>query len=239
MSISYGFAFIAGLASFLSPCVFPLVPAYIGYLSGRAVLHKDGEVFVVKKWITITHGISFILGFSVVFVLLGLAFSLLGGWLYSIRDLLAKLGGVIVILFGIHMIGLYRFRFLEYDQRFQTPGSKRVGFLSSFLMGVFFSAGWSPCIGPVLASILTLAMNTGDARQGAILLGFYSLGMGLPFLAAAVGVSWVSQVLVKFRRVIRATEIVMGAILIVVGLMLLTGTFALIAQYGNLIDVGL
>lgn len=239
MSISYGLAFVAGLASFLSPCVFPLVPAYIGYLSGRSILHKGGESIAVKKWMTITHGVAFILGFSVVFILLGLAFSIVGGWLYSIREFLAKLGGIIVILFGIHMTGLYRFRFLEYDLRFQASGSTRVGYLSSFLMGVFFSAGWSPCIGPVLASILTLAMNSGDARQGVILLGFYSLGMGLPFLVAAVAVSWVSQLLVKYKRGIRVIEIVMGVILIIVGAMLLTGTFALIAQYGNLFDVGL
>jgi cytochrome c-type biogenesis protein len=239
MDVSIGIAFLAGLASFLSPCVFPLVPAYIGYLSGRSFNSTNGVVVSSKRWQTIIHGIAFIVGFSVIFILLGLSFSVLGSLLYGIRDILAKVGGVIVVVFGIHMTGIYRIKFLEYDLRHHTPVSENAGIFSSFLMGIFFSAGWSPCLGPVLASILTIAMNSGDPSKGISLLIAYSIGMGIPFLLAAVGVSWISSILIKFKKAMRLTEIIMGVILIIVGVMLFTGSFALLSQYGNLIDLGI
>lgn len=238
MTVTFGIAFIAGLASFLSPCVLPLVPAYIGYLSGKSLSSSSGNVASTNKWQTVSHGLAFILGFSLVFILLGITFSVIGGWLTSFRDILAKIGGLAVILFGIHMIGIYRFRFLEYDLRHQSPINQGMGYLSSFLMGVFFSAGWSPCLGPVLAAILTIAMNTGDAGIGVRLLGAYSLGLGIPFLVAAIGVSWIGNLIRKYGRVVRITEIVMGVILIVVGVMLVTGTFSVIARFGNFFNLG-
>ena len=239
MNVTLGIAFLAGLASFLSPCILPLVPAYIGYLGGRSFGYAAESSSSRQRWITVSHGLVFILGFSLVFILLGLTFSVLGGWLYGIRDILAKLGGLVVVLFGIHMTGIYRFNFLEYDLRHQGPVKSSMGYLSSFFMGIFFSAGWSPCLGPVLASILTIAMNSGDAGVGVKLLGAYSLGMGIPFFLAALGVSWVSRFIIKYRKVVRITEIIMGIILIVVGVMLFFGTFALIARYGNFFNLGL
>lgn len=239
MEVTVGIAFIAGLASFLSPCILPLVPAYIGYLGGKSLSSDTGSSTFQKRWQTVFHGLAFILGFSLVFILLGLTFSVLGGFLSSIRDILAKVGGLIVILFGIHMIGIVRFKFLEYDTRLQNPVIKSMGFLSSFLMGIFFSAGWSPCLGPVLASILTVAINSGDAGVGVRLLGAYSLGMGIPFLLAAFGVSWISRFILKFRKTVRIIEIIMGIILVAVGIMLFSGTFALIARYGNFFNTGL
>ncbi len=237
MDLSIGIAFIGGLASFVSPCVFPLVPAYIGYLSGRAI--NASEATSNDRWKTVSHGLAFILGFSVVFITLGLAFSAIGGLLDAVKDALAKVGGLVVILFGIHMTGLIRFKFLEYDLRRMSPLSAKYGYLSSFLMGIFFSAGWSPCIGPVLAAILTLAMNSGNLGQGALLLGFYSLGLGLPFLVAAFGLSWVTGFLAKHRKALRVTEIIMGVILITIGLMLISNTFSLIAQYSGVVIPGL
>jgi cytochrome c-type biogenesis protein len=239
VDVTIGLAFLAGLASFLSPCVFPLVPAYIGYIGGRTIILEGETISPRQRWSTIGHGFAFILGFSIIFILLGLSFSILGGWLYNIRDLLAKIGGLVIILFGIHMTGIFRFRFLEYDLRHQTPAKENVGYIASFLMGVFFSAGWSPCLGPVLASILTIAMNSGNSWQGVSLLGAYSIGLGIPFILAAVGVSWVSKILVRFKKILRITEIIMGIILIIVGIMLFTGTFAIIAQYGSFFNVGL
>lgn len=238
MELSIWIAFVGGFFSFLSPCVFPLVPAYMGYLSGRAIQHQGNGAEAASRWITITHGLAFVLGFSVVFILLGLAFSMIGGWLYGIKDILAKIGGLIIILFGVHMTGIYRFKFLEYDLRLQSPTQKSFGFISSFLMGIFFSAGWSPCIGPVLGSILALAVNTGDIGNGALLLGFYSLGLGIPFILAAIGISWVTKILVKYQKSIRITEIIMGIVLIIVGIMLMSGLFAIIAQYGNFFGAG-
>ena len=239
MEVTIGFAIFAGFVSFLSPCVFPLVPAYIGYLGGRTIFH-DGEIISSRqKWSTVGHGIAFILGFSIIFILLGLTFSVLGGWLYNIRGILAKIGGVVIVLFGIHMTGIFRFRFLEYDLRHLAPVTEKVGYLTSFMMGIFFSAGWSPCLGPVLASILTIAMNSGDSWWGVSLLGAYSIGLGIPFLLAAFGLSWVSKILVKYKKSLRITEIIMGIILIIVGIMLFTGTFAILAQYGNFFNLGL
>jgi len=236
MDLSIGIAFIGGLASFVSPCVFPLVPAYIGYLSGRAI--HSSEANVKDRWKTVSHGLAFILGFSVVFITLGLAFSTIGRLLEALKDALAKVGGLVVIFFGIHMTGLVRFKILEYDLRRMNPLSSKYGYISSFLMGIFFSAGWSPCIGPVLAAILTLAMKSGNPAQGALLLGFYSLGLGLPFLIAAFGLSWVTGILAKHRKTMRITEIIMGVILIIIGFMLVTNTFSLIAQYSGIVIPG-
>ena len=186
--ITLGLAFLAGLASFLSPCVFSLVPAYVGYLGGRAA---GGESGASGRLVTLTHGLAFVLGFSIVFVLLGVAASAAGGLLYDLRGYLAKIGGVVVILFGLHMIGIFRIPFLEYDARVHTAPDRRWGYLSSALLGVFFSAGWSPCVGPVLGTILTLAINGGSVSQGARLLSAYSAGLAVPFLAAAWGIGWV------------------------------------------------
>ncbi|NOY99882.1 MAG: cytochrome c biogenesis protein CcdA [Chloroflexi bacterium] len=235
-SITLGLAFLAGLASFLSPCVFSLVPAYIGYLGGRAA---GGEVGENNRWVTFSHGLAFVLGFSVVFVLLGVVASAFGGLLFSIRTWLAKIGGVVVIIFGLHMIGVFRIPFLEYDTRVQSVPDRKWGYLSSALLGIFFSAGWSPCVGPVLGAILTVAINGGSVSQGATLLTAYSAGLAIPFLIAALGIGWVGIVLRRYGKVMRYVEIVMGVILVIVGIMLFSGTFALLARYGTFVDFGL
>ena len=235
-NITLGLAFLAGLASFLSPCVFSLVPAYVGYLSGRAAGGEAGEN---NKFVTFTHGLAFVLGFSVVFILLGVAASAFGGLLYDIRGWLAKIGGIVVIIFGLHMIGVYRIPFLEYDTRVQSVPDQKWGYLSSALLGVFFSAGWSPCVGPVLGAILTLAINGGNVGQGASLLTAYSAGLAIPFLVAALGIGWVGTALRKYGKAMRYVEIVMGVILVIVGIMLFSGTFELLARYGSFVDFGL
>ncbi|HEU4745489.1 MAG TPA: cytochrome c biogenesis protein CcdA, partial [Anaerolineales bacterium] len=183
--VTIGLAFLAGLASFLSPCVFSLVPAYIGYLGGRAA---GGEATENNRFITFTHGLAFVLGFSLVFITLGVATSAFGRLLFDLRFVLAKLGGIVVIIFGLHMIGVFRIPFLEYDTRVQQVPDRKWGYLSSALMGVFFSAGWAPCVGPVLGAILTLALNGGSVSTGVSLLSAYSAGLAIPFLIAALGV---------------------------------------------------
>src|SRR5258708_27991876 len=139
--ITIGLAFLAGLASFLLLCVFSFVLAYIGYLGGRAAGGGPGQS---SRWITLSNGLAFVLGFSLVFILLGVAVSVAGGLLFDLRNYLAKLGGVVVIVFGLHMIGILRIPFLEYDTRVGTAPDPQWGYLSSIIMGVFFSAGWSP-----------------------------------------------------------------------------------------------
>lgn len=236
--VTIGLAFLAGLASFLSPCVFSLVPAYIGYLGGRAV---GGEAIEHNRFITFTHGLAFVLGFSVVFIILGVATAAFGRLLFDLRFILSKVGGIIVMIFGLHMIGVFRIPFLEYDTRVQKVPDGKWGYLSSALMGVFFSAGWAPCVGPVLGSILTLALNGGSVSTGASLLSAYSAGLAIPFLIAALGVGWVSITLQKYGKVMHYIEIVMGVILVIIGFMLFSGIFARIAQAGQFfwIDFGL
>lgn len=236
-NLTFGLAFLAGLASFLSPCVFSLVPAYIGYLSGRAA--GSSLVGQPKRWVTFSHGLAFVLGFSIVFVLLGVTTSALGSLLYDVRTYLAKIGGIIVIIFGLHMIGVIHIPFLAYDTRRQEVPDPKLGYFSSALMGVFFSAGWSPCVGPVLGSILTLSFNGGSVSQGASLLSAYSAGLAIPFLLAALAIGWVTTIIRRYGKVMRYVEIAMGVILIIVGAMLFMGTFETLSRFGFFVDFGL
>jgi cytochrome c-type biogenesis protein len=236
--VTVGLAFLAGLASFLSPCVFSLIPAYIGYLGGRAV---GGEVTERNRFSTFTHGLAFVLGFSLVFITLGVATSAFGRLLFDLRFILAKVGGIVVIIFGLHMMGVFRIPFLEYDTRVQQMPDRKWGYLSSALMGVFFSAGWAPCVGPVLGAILTLALNGGSVSTGVSLLSAYSAGLAIPFLIAALGVGWVSVTLRKYGKVMHYIEIAMGVVLVILGVLLFGGIFERIAQAGQFfwIDFGL
>ena len=236
--VTVGLAFLAGLASFLSPCVFSLVPAYIGYLGGRAV---GGEATESNRFITFTHGLAFVLGFSVIFIILGVATAAFGRLLFDLRFILSKVGGIIVMIFGLHMIGIFRIPFLEYDTRVQTVPDRKWGYLSSAMMGVFFSAGWAPCVGPVLGSILTLSLNGGSVSTGVSLLSAYSAGLAIPFLIAALGVGWVSITLRKYGKLMHYVEIAMGVVLVIIGFMLFTGIFERIAQAGQFfwVDFGL
>lgn len=227
-NVTIALALIAGIASFLSPCVLALVPAYIGYLGGRAA---GGDGGMGKKIITFSHGLAFVLGFSFVFIFFGVAASAVGAWLnvYDFRNWVGRIGGLAVVIFGLHMIGVFRIPFLEYDTRIQNIPDQKYGYLSSFLMGIFFSAGWSPCVGPVLGSIITVAMNGGSISRGVVLLSAYSAGLAIPFLIAALGIGWVSTILWKYKKVMRYTELFMGGLLVIVGLLMMTGTFNLIA----------
>ena len=240
VDLNLGLAFIAGLASFFSPCVFSLVPAYIGYLSGRS-LSQPGVDKSENRLRTFFHGISFVLGFSFVFISLGLAFSALSLFFFQIRDILAKTGGVIIILFGLHMTGLIRIAFLDYDLRPQSTSKLNInkGLFSSFLMGIFFSAGWSPCVGPTLGLILTLAIDRANINQGIQLLSVYSMGMAIPFLIAALGIGWVSVILKKHGKVMQTIQMIMGILLIVVGVMLFLGIYQRLTTFNPILDFGI
>ncbi len=233
--IGIGLAFLAGLASFLSPCVFSLVPAYVGYLAGRSV--ALGTTGRENRLMTFAHGLAFVMGFSTVFITLGLAASALGGLLYDTRDWLEKIGGIVVIIFGLHMTGIIRIKFLEYDLRPQTMPDRNRGFLASFLMGIFFSAGWSPCVGPILGAILTLSLNGGSISQGLMLLSAYSIGLAIPFLVAAIQISVVTTALRRYGRAMVYIEKAMGVILIAVGILLFMGRFETLAQFGSFFGV--
>lgn len=226
-NIGLGLSFLAGLASFLSPCVFSLVPAYVGYLGGRTAASQRGSRSA--QWTAFSHGVMFVLGFSVIFIALGLATSSLGRLLYDSKEWLARIGGVVVIIFGLHMTGIFRIRFLEYDLRAQTMPDRNRGYIASFLMGIFFSAGWSPCVGPILGSILTLSLNGGSPAQGMMLLTAYSAGLAIPFLIASVQIGLVTTALRRYGKVMHYVEVGMGVVLIIVGVLLFSGEFTQLA----------
>jgi len=225
--VTIGLAFLAGLASFLSPCVFTLVPAYVGYLGGRAA---GIDSAANNRFVTFTHGLAFVLGFSAVFILFGVAASTIGRFLFDAQNTIMRIGGILVIIFGLHMMGVLRVPILDYDTRVQQAPDRRFGYLSSALMGIFFSAGWSPCVGPVLGAILTFALNGGSISTGITLLSAYSAGLAIPFLLAALGIGSITVILKKYSQVMHYVEVTMGVVLVIVGYLLNNGTFALIAQ---------
>jgi cytochrome c-type biogenesis protein len=224
-NLTLGLALFAGLASFLSPCVLALVPAYVGYLSGRAAGGESGS----NRWVTFSHGLAFVLGFSTVFILFNIIGYGLGRIFYDVQFWLGRIGGFIIVIFGLHMIGVFRIPFLEYDVRVHSLPDHRWGYLSSSLMGVFFSAGWSPCIGPVLTLIIALSSQAGSLWTAAGLGAAYSAGLAIPFLLAALGIGWVTVILRRYSKVMRYTEIVMGVLMVIVGIMMMFGMFNLLA----------
>ena len=229
--INIGIAFIAGLASFLSPCVFSLVPAYIGYLGGRSAASTQGNL--TGRWVVLSHALAFVIGFSLIFIGLGLAVSTLGQVLFDIRPLLSRVGGHVVVLFGLHMTGIIRVPLLEYDLRPQSTPDRRWGYLSSFAMGVFFSFGWSPCIGPVLGAILSISLLQGSIGQGVLLLTAYSIGLAIPFLLAATQISLVTAILRRYGKVMHYVEVGMGVILVGVGVMLIQNRLTWFSSLGS------
>ena len=235
MEINIWIAIVAGLASFLSPCVLSLVPIYLAYLSGRSLSTEEG--FSRNQRMTLfLHGLSFVVGFSIIFILLGLAASAIGSVIYESKDWIAKIGGIIIILFGMHLSGIYEISLLNYDLRVQDQQNKR-SFITSFLMGVFFSAGWSPCIGPVLGTILVLAANSGSILTGTWMLFGYSIGMAIPFLLSTFIAEYLVKLIQRFKKSIVVFEKIFGVIMIVIGIMLFLGIFERFAQYSSLINI--
>jgi cytochrome c-type biogenesis protein len=225
--VSFGLALIAGVVSFLSPCVLSLVPAYVGYLSSRAIT-AEGMVIGTRRE-TFAHGLAFVLGFSAVFITLGAAASAIGVLLFNAREPLTKIGGVVIILFGLHTLGVIHIPFLDYDTRKSQAPDRRWGYLSSSLMGVFFSAGWSPCVGPVLGAVLTLALSANAVGRGALLLSAYSLGLAIPFLLTAAGLGSVSNLLKRRGAFLRYASRVTGVFLILIGILVFTNSLQLFA----------
>lgn len=237
-SVSMGLAWLAGVASFLSPCVFALVPAYVGYLGGIAT-QSDGGGSPPARWRVFSHGLAFVIGFSLVFIGLGAAASAVGQVLFDMRGWLSRVGGVIVIIFGLHTMGVITLPFLNADTRRQTAPDPSWGYLSSGLMGVFFSAGWAPCVGPVLGAVLTLALDSGSLGRGVLLLVAYSAGMAVPFLLAALGIERVAGWLRRYSRYLRYVSVATGVLLVIIGVMLLFGIFQRLAAFGFFINTGL
>jgi cytochrome c-type biogenesis protein len=216
---------LAGLVSFLSPCVLPLVPPYLGYLSGTSIEEMTGaEGIDADLWRRVVGAsIFFVLGFTTVFVALGAGASVLGQWVQMHKSQLALISGIIIIGFGAHFLGILRVPLLYRQARFAAPppGAKLAG---AFLMGLAFAFGWTPCIGPVLATVLALAANEASLGAGVRLLLVYSLGLGVPFVAAAAAIGPFLVFLQRFRRHLASVEMVMGGLLVATGILMLTGS---------------
>ena len=230
-NISYIGAFVAGLLSFLSPCVLPLIPSYITYITGLSFGDLDAEhptQLVRRK--TLLHSLSFVAGFTIVFVLLGASATLLGNFMQQHMDLIRKLGGVLVVLFGIHVTGLVPLKWLLGERRVSLK-HKPAGYLGSLLVGLAFAAGWTPCIGPILASILMIAATKETLLQGTALVVVFGLAMTAPFVVAAAFARpfllWVS----RHRRLMGHVEKVMGAMLLVFAVLIATDSVSLIAAW--------
>ena len=225
--VSLWIALFAGVVSFLSPCVFPLVPAYIAQLTGSGI--SDNKVMADRKLI-MSRSVGFIIGFTSIFLVLGASSSFIGHIFFQNRDLLEKLGGIIIVLFGLQLMGIFNLNFLISEKRLMKP-TKSTSFGRSVLFGLVFAAGWSPCIGLVLGSILTLAAQSGGTFDAVFLLFMYSLGLGIPFILVAF---LYSKSLDKIRNVNRFLPIIQktsGAIMIILGVMLFTGIFFQMANY--------
>jgi cytochrome c-type biogenesis protein len=227
--ITAGIAFLAGLVSFVSPCVLPLVPAYLSLLTGESVEDLQGETTAQARIQTLAHAAAFVAGFSLVFIALGLSASAVGGALDANRSLIAQIGGVLVVILGLHMMGMIRIPWLMMDARLHVRHD-RATFWTSWIVGMAFAAGWSPCIGPILAGILAVASQQHSAAA-ALLLAFYCLGLGLPFLAVAGAIGAVLPLLRRLRPSLRAIEFGAGAFLIVVGLVLVNDAFLNVAGW--------
>lgn len=237
--VSFPLAFLAGLVSFLSPCVFPLVPSYLAVVSGLTFEElSEGEEAATRT--AVLASLTFVLGFALVFMSLGAAATAAGQALGRALPWIQRVGGVLVIVMGLHMLGAFRSLFLSRERRFHTA-ARPTGPLGALLAGIVFGAGWSPCIGPVLATILFMAGMEGSIGRGSLLLGTYALGLGVPFVAAALGLRRFLRSSQGLRRWSGPLQRVAGTFLVLVGLLLVTGRFAALtatlAQMGQLITL--
>lgn len=226
-NVSIALAFVAGVLSFVSPCVLPLVPAYLGYLSGRTLQQETPD----RRKI-VTHAVFFVLGFTAVFTLIfGVTAGLLSEAFASYLSVMRQIGGVAVIVLGLHLLGVIHLSFLDYDVRLGTSSQiKGQGYLTSFIVGVSFAAGWTPCVGPMLGAIFSLALNEGQPFQAIVLFFVYSMGLGVPFLLTALALDAMTLRLKKLNRYLGVVERISGLLLIVIGILLLTNGLHYIAR---------
>ena len=228
-SVSYPAALIAGVLSFFSPCILPLIPAYFSFISGYSLEELTAAKTMALRNRIIYSTILFILGFSTVFILLGASASLLGGLMSRYKDVIRIVGGVVIILFGLHLTGILRIGRLDVEKRISLK-EKPLHFFGTFLIGMAFGAGWSPCIGPLLGSILIMAGNQETVGQGMVLLGVYSLGLGVPFVILSIFINFLLLVTAKMKGVVKILHPTAGILLIIMGLFLLTDNLNLLAR---------
>ena len=227
-------AFLAGLASFLTPCVLPLVPGYVSLISGVGVEElKAQEAAVLRR--VMLNSIAFVLGFSMVFVTLGALSTEIGQLAQQYKSLLAQVAGVLVIVFGLHLTGILRINALYADKRLHgvKGGTTPWG---AFVIGFAFAFGWTPCVGPILSGILVIAAAQSSIGKGILLLTVYSLGLAVPFLLTALGIERFMKFYVGFRRYMHAVEVASGALLIALGVLLVSGKFTVLSRYFSFLN---
>jgi cytochrome c-type biogenesis protein len=224
-------AFLAGILSFLSPCVLPLVPSFLTYLTGLTFsdLQAEHPSHLVRKRL-MAHSLLFIGGFTLIFVLLGASATFLGSFLRENMAIMRKVGAILIILFGLHVCGLLPINLLLGEKRINIR-NKPAGYLGSMLVGVTFAAGWTPCIGPILASILMVAAAESTVYHGIVLLLVYSLGLGIPFFLSALAIHRFLGLFNRFKKYIRIFEIITGILLIIVGILIFTDKLSALQRY--------
>jgi cytochrome c-type biogenesis protein len=235
-------AFGAGLLSFISPCVLPLVPGYVSYISGLSLDQMrgtgdaaDGGAAAMSaaapRRRVILSSLAFILGFSIVFVGLGASASVVGQFLMARLTLLGKIAGAIIIIFGLHTMGVLRIEWLYQEKRIQTPQKRPAGFIGATLVGIAFAFGWTPCIGPILAGILAVAAAQDTVGDGVRLLSAYSFGLAVPFFGTALAMNRFFDAFARIRPHYHKIELVSGALLVVIGVLIFTNRFTILAQW--------
>lgn len=229
-NVSFITAFVFGIFSFISPCVLPIVPGYLSFISGLSFEElKTAETLSSARRRVVINSILFVAGFSFVFIAMGASASALGKFLLNQLPLLTKVAGVVIIIFGVHMTGIFKISFLNYEKRVHVS-TRPISFLGSFIVGIAFATGWTPCIGPILASILTLAARQETLAQGVLLLSFYSAGLGIPFILAGVSITAFYKVFEKFKIHLPKIEFVSGILLIAFGILIFTNYLSALAS---------
>ena len=223
-------AFAAGFLSFVSPCVLPLIPGYISFVSGVSVdeMRADAAPATSRLQIFFTS-LAFVIGFSLVFVALGASASAIGKFLFARLPLFSKIAGAVLIVFGLHTMGVFRLAFLETEKRVHSQ-RKPAGPLGAMLVGVAFAFGWTPCIGPILGGILAIAGSKNSVAEGVTLLAVYSLGLGIPFLLTSLAINQFFGAAKRIRRYYHAIELASGALLIVIGVLIISGELTIITR---------
>jgi cytochrome c-type biogenesis protein len=224
-------AFLGGVLSFISPCVLPLIPGYLSFISGVSMEEmRGGAARTSSRWQVLVPSLAFVAGFSFVFISLGASASAIGEFLMSRLPLLGKIAGVLIIIFGLHTMGVFRIRWLEMEKRVHAQ-QKPAGLLGAFLVGIAFAFGWTPCIGPILGGILVIAGSKETVLEGVRLLAVYSAGLGIPFLLTAIAVDRFFAASARIRRHYHAIEVTSGALLVAIGVLIFTNQFTIIARY--------
>jgi cytochrome c-type biogenesis protein len=230
-SVSYLVAFSAGLLSFFSPCVLPLIPAYICFITGLSLSEITQEEKNSRlRAVTLVNSLTFILGFSIVFVALGASVSLLGQFFLEHQKIISRVGGVLIMIFGLFITGLIKMDFLQREKRVHLQ-TKPAGYLGSLLVGATFALGWTPCVGPILSAILLYASTSQSVTKGVLLLGIYSLGLAIPFFLSSLALNSFLVYFDRARKYIRAISVVSGIFLILIGLLILTDFFSTVSNY--------